>query len=394
MKNKKNYITLIMIFMIGVTLGYALLNTTLNITGKSNISKNTWDVYFDNVLVSEGSVEAVKSPTIENSTTVDFEVELGLPGDYYEFSVDVVNNGTIDAMIESLVKEPELTDMQKKYLNYSIEYENGIDISSKQLVSKESFVRLRVMIEFRTDILDIDLPQNNESLNLGFTINYVQADETGVLVPNNGVKDKAVAGSRVDEIGQNVRIGTEHFYVINIEKNYVTLLSKYNLYVGGTYDWRAGVWNVYGTEATGMQDSTMVGSGAGEAMFTRTGTTSFSSSTQKGTNYSDYSGSIVEEYVNNYKNLLENNFYVNVKEARLITMDELYSDEIGCTSTCSDAPTFIYSSTYWTGTSTDSENIYCINYMGGITATKYDSTLTGGVRPVIVLHKNDILELQ
>ena len=97
MKNKKY--TLFLIVLLCISIGYAVLNTTLNINGKSSISKNTWDVHFDNVVVNSGSVEAIKIPTIENYTTLDFEAKLNLPGDYYEFTVDVVNNGTIDAMI-------------------------------------------------------------------------------------------------------------------------------------------------------------------------------------------------------------------------------------------------------------------------------------------------------
>ena len=98
--NKQDlYIFIIMIALIGLTIGYAILNSTLNINGKSTISKNTWDIYFDNVVVKDDSVEAVKVPTVADKTTVDFEVALNLPGDFYEFTVDVVNGGSIDAMI-------------------------------------------------------------------------------------------------------------------------------------------------------------------------------------------------------------------------------------------------------------------------------------------------------
>ena len=152
-KNKSIYIVLIVVALIGITIGYAVINTTLNINGKSSISKNTWDVYFDNVVVKDDSVEAVKIPTVTDKTTVDFEVALNLPGDYYEFTVDVVNNGTIDAMIESIEKFPELSEEQAKYLNYTVTYENGEAITTKQLVKKEEFVRLKVREELRKDIL-------------------------------------------------------------------------------------------------------------------------------------------------------------------------------------------------------------------------------------------------
>lgn len=48
-----------------------------------------------------------------------------MPGEFYEFTVDVVNEGSIDAMIDSVVKTPELTSAQAKYIKYEISYENG-----------------------------------------------------------------------------------------------------------------------------------------------------------------------------------------------------------------------------------------------------------------------------
>ena len=185
--NRKIYIMLIIILMLTVIVGYALLNTTLNINGRSNISKNTWDIHFDNVVTINGSVEAVKIPTIENNTTVDFEVALNLPGEFYEFTVDVVNDGTIDAMIDSITKTPDLTSSQQKYLNYIIEYQNGEQITKNQLVSKDSFVRLKVRVEYKKDINASDLPQTTEILTLGFNVNYVQSDGNSIEVIDSGV---------------------------------------------------------------------------------------------------------------------------------------------------------------------------------------------------------------
>ena len=45
-----------------------------------------------------------------------------LPGDFYEFTVDIVNNGIIDTMIDSINKALDLIVAQEKYLNYIIEY--------------------------------------------------------------------------------------------------------------------------------------------------------------------------------------------------------------------------------------------------------------------------------
>ena len=189
-KNKKSYVWLALFALIGITIGYAVLSTTLNINGKSTISKNTWDVHFDNINVTDESVEAVKLPTIEDDTTVDFEIALNMPGDFYEFTVDVVNNGTIDAMIESINKTPILTEEQAKYLDYTITCQNNLEITSKQLVKKDESVRLKVRVEIRKDIDPSDLPEVGDVLYLSFTANYQQADETGISVSDNGVAIK------------------------------------------------------------------------------------------------------------------------------------------------------------------------------------------------------------
>ena len=68
-KNKSIYIVLFIVILISVTIGYAALNSTLNINGKSSISKNSQDVYFENVKVIDGSVDAVKTPVIDKTSS-------------------------------------------------------------------------------------------------------------------------------------------------------------------------------------------------------------------------------------------------------------------------------------------------------------------------------------
>ena len=117
-RSKKTiYIALILFLSIGFCIGYAALNTTLTINGTSTIEKNTWDVHFENLKVKEGSIEAIVEPTLSSGTIIsNFQLSLNKPGDFYEFTIDVVNNGTLDAMISSIEKTPDLTENQKNNL--------------------------------------------------------------------------------------------------------------------------------------------------------------------------------------------------------------------------------------------------------------------------------------
>ena len=390
---KRSYTwVLLIVTIIAISLGYALLNTTININGKTTITENTWDIHFENIIISNKSVTAIKNPTIENQTTVDFEVDLNLPGDYYEFTVDIVNNGTIDAMIESFIKSPDLTSEQQKYLNYTIEYQNEEAIEVKQLVKVGKFVRVKVKVEYKKDIKQSDLPTTNETLNLGFTVNYQQADENGIEVKDNGEWNFEANGA-LDTIGTIVTIGTEKFYSFGTEGNNVKLLSMYNLYVGnectanGAYSCKP-----YGEAATGMQNENMRGYISGQP--TRNGTTAFSSSSQRGEKITDYKGSIVEGYVNNYKNILEEKFNVIIEEARLVKKEELTDTNVfacqGWSCTNSPYPWIIYTS-YWTETlhtaSTTGEGIFCVFNNGDICSHIYSDSFNYGVRPVIIISK-------
>ena len=206
-RNKSMCIILIVLILFGVSVGYAAISRTLTINGNSEVKENSWNIYFDNIKITEGSVTATRDAVINNSS-IDFSIRLDLPGDFYEFTVDVINDGSIDAMIDSSAKTPELTSSQSKYLNYIIEYQNGEQIISKQLVKSKEDVRIKVRVEYRSDITETDLPSVTENINLGFGANFIQADSSGVEVKGNGKVLIRNYGS-LDIIGTVVSIGTE-----------------------------------------------------------------------------------------------------------------------------------------------------------------------------------------
>ena len=139
-------LSIVIVSVLALTVVYAALSTTLNINGNAEVTAASWDIYLNNIQLNSSSATTAP-PTITNKTTASFSTTLSKPGDFYEFTIDVVNNGTIDAMIDSVTKTPELTTEQAKYLNYIIEYQNGESISNKQLVSKSSYVRLKIKLE-------------------------------------------------------------------------------------------------------------------------------------------------------------------------------------------------------------------------------------------------------
>ena len=374
-------LSIILISIFSLSIVYAALSVTLNITGTADISAASWDVHLDNVNVNTQSVSGT-APTITGGTTATFSTKLEVPGDFYEFTIDVVNDGSIDAMIESVIKTPTLTEAQAKYLNYIIEYQNGESINTKQLVSKNSFVRLKVRVEFRKDITASDLPTTSETLNLSFTVNYVQSDGTASSVADNGVYDPY-------KIGNEKCFGSECFYIISSTEETVTMLAKYNLYVGGEYN---SSWTAYGEEATGKQNSNMLGYVRGQSI--RKGTTKFSNTNYWSSTVSSYpayvydSNSTLYSYVENYKTYLST-LGVTPIEARLITYEELES--LGCSgsdNSCSEAPEWVYATTYWSGSAYGTGLVWIVGSDGNFVGINYGNDGSFGVRPVITISKS------
>ena len=172
-----------------ITIGYSYLSTTLNISGSSGIGVATWDIHFDNVDVldnsvalSTGDVAAAINPS--NDTEVSYTVTLTKPGDCYEFLVDVVNDGTLDAMIgavSSKMNNVEITTLPA-YLDYRVTYEDGTAITENQELLSGEFETLDVYVGFKKDVDEDDLPETDTTLTFTFGVTYVQATDEAVAV--------------------------------------------------------------------------------------------------------------------------------------------------------------------------------------------------------------------
>ena len=173
LRNKKSFIFLL-ILCLGV--GFAFLSTQLNITGNTSVSGNKWSVYFNNVQVSDGSVDATIEPTTTGTTTtsIEYTVNLDKPGDFYEFTVDAVNAGTIDAMIDSITMTNLDSDVTK-YLSYTATYLDGTALAQNDVLKATKTATYKVRVEFKKDISASDLDEEGVNLTLTFGVNYVQS---------------------------------------------------------------------------------------------------------------------------------------------------------------------------------------------------------------------------
>ena len=177
-KNRKSFLLVLLLLIIGISIGYAALTTTLNINGNTSIEKASWDIHFENLVKTEGSVSATTEATIDSTKTIiNYAILLMEPGDFYEFTVDIVNAGSIDAMISEVLKEGISAD-QEKYIEYIATYEDGGELELNDLLKSGSRKNVKVRVKFKEDVNPDDLPTEETVLDLKFSVTYVQADNS------------------------------------------------------------------------------------------------------------------------------------------------------------------------------------------------------------------------
>ena len=180
MRNKKKMLVILLLLVVGISIGYAAITTTLNINGNTKIEKASWDVHFENLVLSEGIVDASVPAAIDSTKTViDYTINLAEPGDFYEFTVDIVNSGSLDAKIIDVLKEGLTTD-QEKYIDYSVKYTDGDEVVVNGLFKPGKSRNIIVSVKYKEDVNAEDLPTEEETLNLSFSIIFGQDDGTGV----------------------------------------------------------------------------------------------------------------------------------------------------------------------------------------------------------------------
>lgn len=394
-KNNKIYIVLLLVLFISI--GFAYLSATLNINGLANITGNSWKIYFDNIQYVRGQEYEITAPTATGKTTtsVSYEVFLPSPGDTYKFNIDVVNEGTLDAMVK-VVNDTELTSQQKVYASYYVTYNDGISADDYQLLPKNSRDTLSVIVSYNKDIKEEDMPTEDKSITVKFHLEYEQATSKAKARNHITVVNRQTEGQL--SVGDEIALGDEHFYIIDTNEEKTTLFSKYNLdtTLNITEIKQAVNTNEYPVAFSTTNywyDST-------NAKINGKYGTSYRNNYIYDEEYSESSGNnySVAYYVKNYENSL-NKMNMKTISSRLLDYRKLL--ELGCKEkadyyTCTNVSSnisFVYSTHYWLG------NAGTVNALFRMSTTKdfystnnyiYSQNDLYGVRPVIEIPALDI----
>ena len=412
------------------TVAYSAINSTMTINGDAYARVDA-DVRITNFKLSSSSSNSTSSYEEFSVNTIASKFNLLDSSSSIVFDVEVTNYGSSDVGILQLVGTVP-TGLSYEIINYNLkdkicddtgkcnqmavktfqikfmgtpgEYEVNLKLDFR-IYHKVSYIEIENN-DYPTEVIDggnlnITFTENLKRVSVlsnGVEVNYYDQISNGQTITIENISNdieikkkelvvKLVSGE-IDEVGSEVCIEEECFYIISNDGSTVTMLSKYNLYVGGEYN--NNTWTAYGNEATGKQDSTMLGYVSGQSI--RKGTTEFSNTSYWSSAVSSYpayvynSNSKLYSYVENYKAYL-NTLGVTPTEARLITYEELTA--LGCSgSSCKNAPSWVYATTYWSGSACNIGSVWYVISSGYFGSGRYNDDGYYSVRPVITISKS------
>ena len=169
-RTNRNYIIIgLCMILVIMGVGYAAFQSQLKITGTSNIASNFLVKITDiQSSVQSGSATNAVEPSYTD-TTATFKTNLVSPGDSMKYDITVSNEGSIDAVLESI----EVNTGENDAITFET---SGIENGDKLEASQTDI--LTVIVSYNSSVTS--QPENTNS-TITVTLNYKQDD--GTVVP-------------------------------------------------------------------------------------------------------------------------------------------------------------------------------------------------------------------
>ena len=121
-RKDKGVVILLIVIAILMTVGFANYAETLNVEGTVTVKTTKWSVHYDTASYKEATGSVAASEKTLTTTDYEFTTTLSKPGEVYEATVNIVNDGSFAAKLTGITMS-SLTAEQQKYLTYTVTYD-------------------------------------------------------------------------------------------------------------------------------------------------------------------------------------------------------------------------------------------------------------------------------
>lgn len=363
MKRKR---ILILIFLL--VIGFAAASTTLVMNGLVGIASNNNDF---NIIFT--------SAKLNNEKRNDF--------------IDKDRKKTITFESNKLTMKDETAILDYEVTNTSKNYDGDVEIVCKIVDEAENIVEENKYIDLEYEpnsmIVEAGKKKNGkiiakqkkvttEDMNIKIKCSLNATAKERNTSPEESLPFDVITGDGTN-IGDEVCLGEECFYVISNNGYEIKLLAKYNLYVGGGYE--TGPYKEYGEEATRKQDARMKGTNSSGPP---SGTIAYS------TMNANYETSLIKPIVDEYTNFINEENGIKGAGGLLTTADlvSIVGQEISYGTKLNELVSdkeWLYDRSYWMDGKSDGYVNIMISPNGQYSNAFYPINNSFGVRPVITI---------
>ena len=145
----------LLVAVLGLTVAFASLSQTLTINGSAAVNAASWDIHFEKTSGKETEVKGATTftePTLSGTTIENFSATLTKPGDSVTYYFDIVNNGTVDAVVSSYDFPLAIRECVNNNNAYS--YCINLDFNSDNIIDGADFMTYQTM--FISGLRDTD----------------------------------------------------------------------------------------------------------------------------------------------------------------------------------------------------------------------------------------------
>ena len=247
-------IAALIVAVLGLTIAFAALSSTLTINGTAKAESGLWQIKFvDDANIPTPTVSPVTTTGSQSDNTISvsqdgltltYSANLKTPGDKVTYTAVIKNYGTIDGQISTngitntLVtgdsdKAGRILDIKTYYVSdgKALEYGDVIKAGSEE--------EIKIVVTYNRDISSSDLPSTSESYVYEYTINYVQA--TTVAEANTHNSENVIEAP----------VQTYSFTLGDIE-NLSYTISDDSIFLSGADV--TSFWSIVGADLTQIED--------------------------------------------------------------------------------------------------------------------------------------------
>ena len=222
-----------------ISIAYAVLSTSLNISGSGTVNASNWDIYMEYSNGLKTGSASYTIPTVTNYRIANYSVNLTKPGDSVSMYFNVYNDGDLNGEITSIINSTPVCTSETgntadanlvcNNLDISFSYDNGDSIRTGDVLNTDSMFCLNgnthaysvagIVVEISLKDSMTSVPSSKVTIsNLNHEIIYSQTDKTCISDETCFVEGTKVLTKDGYKNIEEIKVG-DYVYAMDLDTN-------------------------------------------------------------------------------------------------------------------------------------------------------------------------------